>query len=71
MDTESEQLIQESLIRLSRNRTTIMIAHRLTTVKHVDRIFVMKKGRIIETGNHQSLIESEGYYHSLYAENLQ
>ncbi len=70
LDTESEHLIQESLIRLSQNRTTILIAHRLTTVKHVDRIFVMKKGQIIETGNHQNLMEAEGYYHSLYAENL-
>lgn len=70
LDTESEHLIQDSLIKLSQNRTTIIIAHRLTTVKHVNTIFVMKKGEIIETGNHQSLMEEQGYYFSLYAENL-
>ena len=70
LDTESEHLIQDSLVKLSQNRTTIIIAHRLTTVKHVDKIFVMKNGEIIETGNHQQLLKQKGYYYSLYAENL-
>jgi len=70
LDTESEHLIQDSLVKLSQNRTTIIIAHRLTTVKHVDKIFVMQNGEIIETGNHQQLLEQKGYYYSLYAEYL-
>ncbi|MCP4294498.1 MAG: ABC transporter ATP-binding protein [Proteobacteria bacterium] len=67
LDGESENLIQEALINLSKNRTTIIIAHRLSTVKHVDKIFVLKKGKVIETGTHQTLIEEKGYYHRLYS----
>jgi ATP-binding cassette, subfamily B, bacterial len=67
LDTESESLIQDSLQLLSHNRTTIIIAHRLSTVKNVDRIFVMKKGHIVESGDHTSLMEQKGYYHSLYS----
>ncbi len=69
LDGESENLIQEALIDLSKNRTTIIIAHRLSTVKHVDKIFVLKKGELIETGTHQMLIEEQGYYHRLYMGN--
>ncbi len=70
LDTESESLIQESLEKLSENRTTIIIAHRLSTVKDVDNIYVMKNGRIVETGNHRSLITENGYYATLYERNL-
>ncbi len=70
LDTESESLIQKSLEKLSRNRTMIIIAHRLSTVKHVDNIYVMKNGRIVETGNHLDLIAQNGYYSTLYERNL-
>ncbi len=68
LDTESEALIQEALMKLSRNRTTIIIAHRLSTVKYVDNIYVMKRGEIIESGTHQNLIANKGYYYSLYSD---
>ncbi|NNG01311.1 MAG: ABC transporter ATP-binding protein [Desulfobacteraceae bacterium] len=70
LDTESEHLIQESMKTLSRNRTTIIIAHRLSTVKHVDCIYVMKNGCIVETGSHADLVAEDGYYCSLYEKNL-
>ncbi len=52
---------------LSKNRTTIIIAHRLSTVKNADKIFVLRKGEIIETGTHESLIRQNGYYYTLYS----
>ncbi len=70
LDTESESLIQESLKTLSKNRTMIIIAHRLSTVKHADNIYVMKQGKITESGSHNKLIENQGYYKSLYSKNL-
>ena len=70
LDTESEKLIQQSMVELSRNRTTIIIAHRLSTVRHVDRIYVMKKGEIVETGTHDELIAHNCYYAGLYRNNL-
>jgi ABC-type multidrug transport system fused ATPase/permease subunit len=54
------------MFRLAENRTTIIIAHRLSTVRSVDRIYVMKKGRIIEQGTHGELMDLEGYYAQLY-----
>ena len=66
VDTETEQLIQAALHRLMQNRTTIIIAHRLSTIKDVDRIIVMKQGRLIEEGSHEELIRQEGYYRTLY-----
>jgi ABC-type multidrug transport system fused ATPase/permease subunit len=70
LDSESESLIQDAMLRLSENRTTIIIAHRLSTVRNVDKIFVVKEGRIVETGRHEELIRYGGYYHSLYSVNL-
>ncbi len=70
LDTESESLIQESLQKLSRDRTMIIIAHRLSTVKHADNIYVMKNGSVTESGSHGDLIKKEGYYKSLYTKNL-
>ena len=70
LDTESESLIQRALEKLSQNRTMIIIAHRLSTVKHVDNIYVMKKGSVVEAGNHLDLIAQNGYYSTLYERNL-
>lgn len=66
LDNESEALIQESMFRLSENRTAIIIAHRLSTVRNVDRIIVLKQGRVVEQGRHQDLLDSGGYYSRLY-----
>ena len=66
IDTETEQLIQEALEKLMQNRTTIMVAHRLSTIQHADKIMVMHKGRIRETGTHQELLMQEGIYKKLY-----
>lgn len=70
LDSESETLIQDAMLRLSENRTTIIIAHRLSTVRHVDKIYVIKEGRIVETGRHEELIRNGGYYNNLYSLNL-
>ena len=66
LDLETEAVLQRSLFRLSKNRTTLIIAHRLSTVKKADRIFVMKDGEIVETGNHGELVERNGFYTKLY-----
>ena len=66
LDNESEALIQEAMFRLSENRTTIIIAHRLSTVRSVDKIYVMHEGRIIEQGKHSELMDLQGYYSRLY-----
>ncbi|WP_293881528.1 ABC transporter transmembrane domain-containing protein [Sphingomonas sp.] len=62
LDAESERLVQDALDRLMENRTTIVIAHRLATVRAADRIIVMSDGRIVEEGNHDSLSRSDGLY---------
>jgi ABC-type multidrug transport system fused ATPase/permease subunit len=67
LDARSEQLIEQSLSRLMKDKTTIIIAHRLSTVKKADKIIVLKDGRIIETGNHDELVKKEdGVYRRLY-----
>ncbi|MDX1411056.1 MAG: ATP-binding cassette domain-containing protein, partial [Nitrospirales bacterium] len=66
LDSQSEQLVQSALDRLMEGRTTLIIAHRLTTVQMADRILVLQKGRIIEEGPHQQLLEKKGLYHHLY-----
>lgn len=66
LDTESEKLVQDALNNLMKNRTSIVIAHRLSTVKNADEICVLKEGEIIERGNHQELINKEGSYKNLY-----
>lgn len=66
IDTETEQLIQEALKTLMEGRTTIMVAHRLSTIQHADNIIVMHKGRIRESGTHQQLLEQNGIYKKLY-----
>jgi len=62
LDSESEQLVQQALANLMRNRTTFVIAHRLSTVRNADLIVVIDKGKILETGTHESLLESNGLY---------
>ena len=66
LDSQSERLVQSALDRLMEGRTTLIIAHRLTTVQSADRILVLQKGRIIEEGPHQQLLEKKGLYHHLY-----
>ena len=66
LDSESEMLVQDALDRLMAGRTTFVVAHRLTTVQRADRILVLNKGRIVEEGNHASLMERKGLYHYLY-----
>jgi subfamily B ATP-binding cassette protein MsbA len=66
LDTESERAVQEALLRLMQKRTTLVIAHRLSTVQHASRIVVMDAGRIVETGTHAQLIERDGPYARLY-----
>jgi ATP-binding cassette subfamily B protein len=70
LDTESEAYIQSAMEELSKNRTTIIIAHRLSTVINADVIYVLKNGQVVETGNHASLMEADGYYRSLYTKDI-
>ena len=66
IDTETELLIQDALEKLIKNRTTIAVAHRLSTIQNSDKIIVLNKGEIKEMGNHQELLEKEGLYYELY-----
>ena len=71
IDTETEILIQEALEKLMDGRTTIMVAHRLSTIQHADCIMVMHKGRICERGTHRELLEQDGIYRKLYELQMQ
>ncbi len=62
LDAESEKLVQDAFDRLMENRTTLVIAHRLATIRGADRIIVMDEGKIVQTGTHDSLIAEEGLY---------
>jgi subfamily B ATP-binding cassette protein MsbA len=67
VDTHSEQMIQHATDKITKNRTSIVIAHRLTTIKKANTIIVMDKGKIVEQGNHNELLNKEfGYYKNLY-----
>ena len=66
LDSESEQHVQAALDTLMQNRTTVVIAHRLSTIENADRIFVMDKGQIVESGAHLQLLAQKGYYAKLY-----
>ncbi len=65
LDTESEHVVQSALDQLMKNRTSLIIAHRLSTVVNVDLIVVLRKGEIVEQGTHSNLMEKQGYYHKL------
>lgn len=66
IDTETEMIIQDSLKKMLGIGTSFIVAHRLSTIQHVDQIIVMSHGEIIEQGNHQSLLKEKGHYHKLY-----
>lgn len=67
LDYESERIIQDNMAAISKGRTVFIIAHRLSAVRHCDRIIVMDKGRIVEEGNHHSLLARQGYYAKLHS----
>jgi ABC-type multidrug transport system fused ATPase/permease subunit len=71
IDTETEVKIREALVELTRNRTTFIIAHRLSTLRHVDRIFVVDGGRLVEEGTHDVLLARSGLYSTLYEAQFQ
>ena len=70
IDTETEKIIQKGIEKLKENRTTFIIAHRLSTIKDVDKIIVLNKGKIIERGNHESLLAQDGLYKNMYDEQM-
>ena len=70
LDAESEEIVQNAINNLTKNKTTLVIAHRLSTIHNADKIFVMKSGRIIDSGNHKSLIENCDEYKLLYKKQL-
>jgi ATP-binding cassette subfamily B protein len=70
IDTATEALIQEALARILRTRTSVVIAHRLSTIRNADRIIVMHRGRIVEDGNHETLLARNGYYARLHRHQL-
>jgi len=67
LDSESEKFIQESLFKLIENKTAIIVAHRLSTIKKLDRILVLENGKIVEDGNHKELIKADGVYAKLWS----
>jgi ATP-binding cassette, subfamily B, bacterial MsbA len=66
LDTESERLVQDALMNLMKNRTSVVIAHRLSTIKHADEICVLHEGKIVERGNHDTLLQLNGVYKKLH-----
>lgn len=65
LDTESERLVQDAINNMMQNRTSIVIAHRLSTIRHADEIVVLQKGKIVERGNHEALMQQNGFYRKL------
>ncbi|MBQ6895105.1 MAG: ABC transporter ATP-binding protein, partial [Clostridia bacterium] len=66
VDTRTERKIQDAMVNLMKDRTSLIIAHRLSTIRDSDKIIVMDKGRVVETGNHDELLNLKGYYYNLY-----
>ncbi|SCW66350.1 ATP-binding cassette, subfamily B [Paenibacillus tianmuensis] len=66
IDTETELIVQDALMNISEDRTTLIVAHRLSTIQHADQIIVMHKGKVRETGNHYQLLAERGYYYRLF-----
>ena len=70
LDAESEEIVQNAINNLTKNKTTLVIAHRLSTIHNADKIFVMKQGKVINSGNHDFLINNCEEYKSLYQKQL-
>ena len=70
MDAESEEKVQNAINNLTKNKTTLVIAHRLSTIHNADKIFVMRSGKIVNSGNHEYLIEECEEYKSLYKKQI-
>jgi ABC-type multidrug transport system fused ATPase/permease subunit len=70
LDADSEEIVQNAIINLTKNKTTLVIAHRLSTIHNADKIFVLKNGKIINSGDHNFLIEKCEEYKSLYKKQL-
>ena len=70
LDSESEQIVQSAIKNLTKNKTTLVIAHRLSTIHNADKIFVIKKGNLIDSGKHEELIKNCDYYKLLYEKQL-
>ena len=70
LDAESEEIVQNAIRNLTKNKTTLVIAHRLSTIHNADKIFVIKNGKLIDSGKHNKLIDNCSYYKSLYEKQL-
>ena len=68
LDNTSERIVQQALENLMRDRTTLVVAHRLTTIRGADIIYVLNRGHIVESGTHEGLMQSSGVYYDLYAQ---
>ena len=70
VDTETEEKILKNLVKLTKDKTTIIVSHRVSSAKNADRIIVLDEGKVIESGNHESLMNTNGYYKELYNKQL-
>ena len=70
LDADSEEIVQNAILNLTKNKTTLVIAHRLSTIHNANKIFVMKEGKILKSGDHKFLIQNCGEYKSLYEKQL-